>query len=47
VSRGKAVVDALYGAKIKATGWISASVSEEEVSDSASVLEEMILGGTF
>jgi hypothetical protein len=40
VSRGKAVVNASDGAKVKATGWISAPVSEEEVSDSASVLEE-------
>jgi hypothetical protein len=40
VSRGKAVVNALDRVKVKATRWISAPISEEEVLDSVSVLEE-------
>jgi hypothetical protein len=40
VSRGKAVVNVSDGAKVKATRWISAPISEKEVSDSTSVLEE-------
>jgi hypothetical protein len=40
VSRGKVVVNILDRVKVKATRWISTPVSEEEVLDSASVLEE-------
>jgi hypothetical protein len=40
VSRGKAVVDASYGPEAREAGWISALISEEEASDSASVLED-------